>query len=58
MDKPLSGYYRSSLDAFLRILRQEHIFMVAVACLTGFLVGGAAVIFKWMIFAVYPLTFS
>ena len=54
----LSGYLEDSVDAFFRILRQEHIFMVGVASVTGFLVGVAAVAFKWLIFAVYDIFYN
>jgi len=54
----LSGYLEDSVEAFFRILRQEHIFMVGVASVTGFLVGVAAVAFKWLIFGVYDLFYN
>ena len=58
MVERLSGYLKDSVEAFFRILRQEHIFMVGVASVTGFLVGMAAVVFKWMIFGVYDLFYN
>ena len=54
----LSGYFEDSVEAFFRILRQEHIFMVGVASVTGFLVGVAAVAFKWLILGVYDLFYN
>lgn len=58
MAEQVSGYFAQSVQAFYRILRQEHIFMVAVASVTGFLVGVSAVVFKWMILAVYDFCYN
>ncbi|MFQ5432464.1 MAG: chloride channel protein [Nitrospinota bacterium] len=52
------GYLEDSVEAFLRILRQEHIFMVGVASVTGFLVGMSAVGFKWFIFVFYDFFYN
>jgi len=51
-------YMSRYLGTFYRILRQEHIFMVGIACLVGFLVGVAAVWFKQLISWFHHLFYS
>ncbi|MEE8484215.1 MAG: chloride channel protein [Nitrospinota bacterium] len=58
MKKRTTAFLSESLDAFLRIVRQERIFMVGVACVIGFTVGVAAVLFKWMIFYVHDFFYN
>ncbi len=38
-----------ALESLRRVFMQEHVFMVVVACVIGYLTGLCAVIFKWMI---------
>ncbi len=38
-----------TLEPLRRVFMQEHVFMVVVACVIGYLTGLCAVIFKWMI---------
>ena len=51
-------YMSRYLGTFYRILRQEHIFMVGIACLVGFLVGVSAVWFKQLIEWVHHIFYS
>ncbi len=46
------------LQTFRRLILQEHIFMVGVACVIGYLTGLCAVIFKWMIAGVHHVFLS
>ncbi len=48
----------TGINSLKRILLQEHVFMVIVACATGYTVGICVVLFKWMIRTVRVLFYS
>lgn len=49
---------KKGIESLRGILLQEHVFMVVLACVTGYAVGVVVVVFKWMIRSIRDLFYS